>query len=62
VRPRGLFALITGRDANGLRSPEQLVKDLGFERVDGRDPRLAQYGRRQAAYGRTPAAKIACGL
>jgi long-chain acyl-CoA synthetase len=34
IRPRGLFALITGRDPNGLRSPEQLTKDLGFPSTD----------------------------
>jgi thioester reductase-like protein len=30
VRPRGLFALFTGGDPNGRRSPEQLVRDLGL--------------------------------
>jgi long-chain acyl-CoA synthetase len=30
IRPRGLFALITGRDPDGGRSAEQLANDLGF--------------------------------
>ena len=34
IRPRGFFALITGRDPDGLRSPEQLAKDLGFRSAD----------------------------
>ncbi len=29
IRPRGLFALITGGDPDGSRSPEQLAEDLG---------------------------------
>lgn len=33
IRPRGLFAMITGRDPNGQRSPEQLVRDLGLAAV-----------------------------
>ncbi len=45
VRPRGLFALITGRDANGLRSPEQLVKDLGFESVEALDSAICPASR-----------------
>ena len=34
IRPRGLLALITGRDPDGSRSPEQLAKDLGFGSTD----------------------------
>jgi len=30
IRPRGLFALITGGDPDGSRSPQKLAKDLGF--------------------------------
>ena len=30
IRPRGLFAWISEADPNGRRSPEQLVRDLGF--------------------------------
>ncbi|MBV8475990.1 MAG: SDR family oxidoreductase, partial [Acidobacteria bacterium] len=33
IRPRGLFARITGRDPNGLRSPDELVRDLGLREV-----------------------------
>lgn len=34
IRPRGLFALITGRDPDGGRSPEQLGRDLGIPRTE----------------------------
>ena len=30
IRPRGLFAWISEADPNGRRSPEQLLRDLGF--------------------------------
>jgi thioester reductase-like protein/phosphoserine phosphatase len=33
IRPRGLFAMITGRDPDGQRSPSQLVRDLGLPAV-----------------------------
>ncbi|HVO60267.1 MAG TPA: SDR family oxidoreductase [Terriglobales bacterium] len=34
IRPRGLFALITGSDPDGSRTPEQLAKHLGFRSTD----------------------------
>ena len=34
IRPRGLFAWISEADPNGSRSPEQLVRDLGFANTE----------------------------
>ncbi len=34
IRPRGVFARITGAGSDGRREPEQLVADLGVGRVD----------------------------
>jgi thioester reductase-like protein len=33
IRPRGLFARITGADADGRRTPERLLRELGLEGI-----------------------------
>jgi thioester reductase-like protein len=37
IRPRGLFAMITGGNPDGRRSPEQLARDLGLSGVEALD-------------------------
>ena len=48
IRPRGLFARITGAGADGRREPERLVRELDLNSVEALDSAVTPSGRQAA--------------
>jgi long-chain acyl-CoA synthetase len=53
IRPRGVFARITGTASDGRRSPEQLIADLGLPNADALRAAVIQARRPQVKLNRT---------